>query len=129
MNLLEHAGKQAVIWRSYAAFSSRDERERLRGMTAMRECGDAARWCHPIVLPTLSAGALLNPGRFEQTIPAFGEMAIPILRDMVRSPDISRRILAVQTLRHIPGPNAFSTLVPLLQDNDRNLRALVPAAL
>lgn len=224
MSLLEFAGTQATIIRSYSALVSRDDRERYSAMTALRDCGGAARWClqlavrqtgqprvqfgaavvlhwlgdrqglstltealkwrlpaeaqiaaelesafiligspdavealmtvwkmlpdwgdheavrasicrvwanlkNPVVLPVLAAGAMVNPARFEQTLPAFGEMAIPVLRELARAPDAPRRALAVQTLRHIPSASAFASLVPMLQDCERSLRALVPAAL
>ncbi len=84
---------------------------------------------NPVVLPALAAGAAQGPARFENTVPPFGEMAIPVLRDMTRAPDAQRRRIAVQTLRHIPGQSAFSALLPLLQDSEPAVRALVPAAL
>jgi HEAT repeat protein len=84
---------------------------------------------NPVVLPALASGALLSPRRFEQTVPAFGEMAIPILRDMARSEDSRRRMVAVLTLRHIPGPSAFGILAAALEDPDQMVRDQVPAAL
>ena len=84
---------------------------------------------NPVVLRPLAAAALLIPDRFEQTIPAFGEMAIPILREMARSPKVQTRRLSAQCLRHIPSANAFAALLPLLRDWDPSVRALIPPAL
>ncbi len=224
MNLLDLANQQAVIVSSYAAFGSRDEMERYRAMSAMRECGPAANWMlqiairqsgqprvqfaaaivmhwlgdrqglstliealkwrlpaeqpiapsiesafitigspdsitalmavwktlpdwgdheairasiyrvcaalrNPIVLPALASSALLSPAMFERHIPMFGELAIPILRQMIQAPDMRIRMLAIQTLRHIPSQSAFCTLAPLLVDSECTVRALVPGAL
>jgi HEAT repeat protein len=84
---------------------------------------------NPVVLPALASGALLIPDRFEQTVPAFGEMAIPVLGDLSRSRDSRHRVLAVQTLRHIGGRSSFDALRPMLRDPDMSVRALVPAAM
>jgi len=224
MALLEAAAKQAIVVRCYAGLGSKDDAERYKAMAAMRECGDAAKWClrlaiqqagqprvqlaaavvlhwlgdraglltltealkwrassepqlpallesafitigspdavaalltvwnmlpdwgdhelvrtvicrvwsalrNPTVLPHVAAKALINPARFEQTVLVFGEMAIPVLRDLTAANDADRRALAVQTLRHIPGQRAFSSLLPLLTDPEISVRALVPAAL
>src|SRR5438067_551009 len=45
MALLEAVGKQAIVLKCYAGFGSQDDAERYRAMVAMRECGDAAKWC------------------------------------------------------------------------------------
>jgi HEAT repeat protein len=92
-------------------------------------CRIWARLRDPRVLDDLSVRAPRIPDLFEQTVPAFGEMAVLHLERMVREPDPARRILAIRALHHIVSGRSFAVLVPLLRDSDAQVRAAVPAAL
>jgi HEAT repeat protein len=83
----------------------------------------------PRALEALTQRAIHIPELFEQTVPAFGEMAVLHLERMARSPETACRCLAIQTLRHIPRHSAFRVLAPLLRDPSPQVRALVPEAL
>ena len=83
----------------------------------------------PKVIDALIERAPRVPELFEQTLPAFGEMAIAPLHQMTLQTDASARLLAVRALRHINTPRTINILRPLLCDPDPNVRAAVPAAL
>jgi HEAT repeat protein len=83
----------------------------------------------PRALDSLTERAQRIPELFVQTVPAFGQMAIPYMERMTREHDSQRRILAISALGGINAPRSFATLVPLLRDPDPEVRAAVPAAL
>lgn len=85
--------------------------------------------CDPRVLDALCQQALYIPDLFESVAPRFGQMAILHLSRMLRDPDVNRRLLAIQTLRHIPVGDSFTALLPLLRDPNPDIRAVIPAAL
>jgi len=83
----------------------------------------------PKVIDALIVRAPRLPELFEETLPAFGEMAIAPLEQMTTLPDASSRLLAVRALRHLNVPRTITLLRPLLRDPDANVRAAVPDAL
>ena len=85
--------------------------------------------CDPRVLDALCQQAIYIPDLFENTAPRFGQMAILHLSRMLRDPDINRRLLAIQTLRHIPVGDSYTAMLPLLRDPSPEVRAAIPAAL
>lgn len=85
--------------------------------------------CDPRVLDALCQQAQYLPDLFENTVPRFGQMAILHLSRMLRDNDINRRLLAIQTLRHIPLGDSYTALLPLLRDPSPEVRSVIPSAL
>ncbi len=83
----------------------------------------------PRALTVLSARALAFPNLFEQTVPAFGEMAVIHLERMIHDSNPARRILAIQALSHIPTAHSFAVLRTSLRDEDPAVRRQAPNAL
>lgn len=83
----------------------------------------------PRAIEELTTRARNIPDLFIDTIPAFGQMAIPSLKRMAGERDPQRRILAIGALGGIAAPSSFEVLIPLLRDPDPEVRAAVPTAL
>jgi HEAT repeat protein len=83
----------------------------------------------PRALEGLIAHADSIPTLFIETVPAFGQMAIPYLKRMGRHINPVQRILAIRALSAIPGIPSFQALVPFLTDTDAFVRAEAPPAL
>lgn len=78
----------------------------------------------PRALDALLAQATRLPDLFESTVPAFGEIAVGPLERMAREGETERRLLAIRTLRLIVTARSFAALVPLLRDDDSQMRGV-----